>query len=262
MITTDFTSVIQMSAKTVPLQIVGGEDFRFKGIVDQNGDQLAAVTDRYALVQNIDVARAVRDALYDNGIEKGQAKRGRAMYSNGHTRFDVHLPEEGFHVPGDPSKISPTIQVGNDYRGAGGLTLRMGAFREVCVNGMIAFVATHSMKLRHVGNLGYDMIYGQISEAVSGALQDAQDQREVAILLAESAVPQAWVDELLEETAKRYQPALATALGTNTEAIGSNAWAVAQAISEVATHNMPTSWAAEAWATEAVQALVREVQTA
>ncbi len=261
--TTDFTEVLKTEAFTTPLEIPRpdgeGIPFRFKGIVDAHGTQLGAVTEKYALVQNMTVAKAVADALHDNGIERRDIRRGRARYGNGKTRFDIHLPSEAFSVPGDSSEITPTIQVGNDYRGAGGLNIGQGAFREVCTNGMVAFVVAHALRMRHIGDLSYATIYPQVSEAIQCTLQEAQDQREVAGLLADTAQDQSWVDDLLENTAKRYQPALARALGDNTTELGANSWAVAQAISEVATHDMPSSWAAEQWATHAVQDLVQSI---
>lgn len=257
--TTNFDEVIKANARLVNLQTVDGEPFRFRGIVDHNGHQCAAVSDRYTLVQNRTLAEVLKDVLFDKGITS--IDRGRCLYSNGRTRFDVHLPDTAFKVEGDPSNQMSTIQIGNDYGGGGSILVRMGVFRTICTNGMIAFTRGETMRVKHVGLLGYDQLYPLMMKALERQLAVAEKQREVAGLLASTAVPAQWVNNLLEETAKRYRSGLERALQRNTNELGNNSWAVTQAISEVATHEMRTGWAAETWATKAVQNLIDEINT-
>ncbi len=271
--TTDFTSVITRSAHLVDLDmrklvnqihdsnIYEHEPFRFKGIVDsQDGTQLAAVTSRYALVQNMDVAQAVADALYDNGIGKTDIQRGPALYSNGKTRFDVKLPASSFTAPGDPSDLIPTIQVGNDYRGGGSLTLRVGLFRLLCTNGLVSFVRGEMIKMRHTGTVDYSTIFALILPVLTKMLAEVDDQKKVITMLAEAPAHGAWIDDLLKRTSDRYSARISGAMERNMDELGGNSWAVAQAISEVATHEMPTGWAAEQWATAAVQHLIADTK--
>jgi hypothetical protein len=268
---TNFAQVIHMGAQLVPLEIPGyGEDtpegyvqhdpqpFRFKGIVDGQGYQTAAVTDKYALVQNVDLGRAVKDALIDEGIT--DIKMGSAMYRSGRTRFSLKLPSETFSVPGDPSGLMPLIHLGNDYGGGGSVIGDIGLWRAYCTNEQFKMTRGLSVKLPHRGELDYGVIYGAVRPMIAELVIQSKDAHEVARLLAETEAPMAWVEQLLEDTGKRYHDRLRASIQRNIADLGPTAWAVTQGITEHATHERPAGWATNNWSGNATADLLATVR--
>jgi hypothetical protein len=260
---TDWEQVATVKAKTVPLDIRDEEHtpFRFNGIVDQFGTQLGAVSDRHALVQNVTVVKATADALFDMGHSPNDLRRGKAMYANGKSSIDILLPGEAFRAPGDPSDLIPSMKIKNHYAGLGSLEFWLGLMRVVCTNGMTVIIRGESIKLRHVGEIGYDRVYEMVRPIIAKVMQQVEDQKEVVQLLAGIPAPMGFVDQLLEEVGDRYRSRLLGSIQSNITQLGDTGWAVAQGITEHATHDRPIGWATQDWEANATKELISLART-
>ena len=205
---------------------------RFNFIVDESGEPLATVTEKYTLVTNRELVSAVDLAADELGL-KVEAERGK--YNSGRSYYKLVLPNLSMTVPGDTSVTKATIDIQNDYRGGGSLKLLAGWFRMICTNGLVVGeIASRDIK-RHTGDI-------DLMEFVKPALCKINDRFEVERLIALELQRQAQSKELVEEivadSADRYEADIRRVVRENTRDMGSNLWSLSQAVSEVATHRM------------------------
>lgn len=238
--------------KPQPNELDAEVDCTAQAIVDRDPDSgedrfLAALSGKYALVKNSELLSALDLAASEAGAN---LRPQSARYFNGRSEVVLELPGFEYQPPGDPSNTTPTINLYNDYRGGLALNLFAGAIRGICTNGMVfGHVLTRRRRV-HTGRVQQEiMAYAQ--EAVNGiadAALAAKLTAEFAVehKLTDEAVNE-WLDRLEEGTAKKYQASLTRAVDENLRALGQNAWGLTQAISEVATHTMPTSNASVDW---------------
>lgn len=237
------------------------EDTRFRFVVDEGDNLLATVTDKYRLVRNADLVSAAEIAAEARGLTLEPAKGKLSGYSGGRSKYTFHIPELEYQVSGDPSKMHPTLVLGNDYRGAGGLRVSTGYYRLVCTNGAIAGTVAYRDFKRHVGH--FDLL--QFVGAAVDRLHDIFEADRLAAETLASTPIVAGQTELVarmdETTPARYQDSLHRAVRENTIAMGENAWAYVQAVAEVATHRMQRrerfNHAADPWAAR-MEAIIRE----
>jgi hypothetical protein len=137
---------------------------------------------------------------------------------------------------------------------------------------MIAGKLSHQRTLRHVGEID---VYGFVCEAVAKVRDEFDKHRILAEALAAErhhmsgvnvdrdvnlrrvadsreggplANTATLVDQIMADTAERYDNYLRTAIRENERDMGSNLWALTQAVSQTSTHRMP-GMNADAWAT-------------
>jgi hypothetical protein len=234
-------------------------DERFKFVVDEGDNVLATVTNQYKLVQNREFVAALDMAADEVGVS---LTPDLATYHNGRSRFEFNVPDMRFKVGNDPSDTQGRIILSNDYRGQGGLGISSGWFRLICSNGMIVGEIAHKDTRRHVGDID---VYGFVLKGLRKFEERWQAERIIAETLA--AAPAAdviradWnrgrkaaqdglklarregntpdlVDQILADTSERYHAELMMSIDRNAEEMGETFWAMAQAVSEVATHRM------------------------
>lgn len=233
-------------------------------VVDETDTVLATVSNRHTLVQNRDFISALDVAASRLGLT---VEPIRADYRNGKARYSFQIPELTMQVDRDPSKTSAKLDLRNDHGGTGGLGVESGYWRWRCVNGLIVGSISHAATMRHTGEI-------DVLGFVSAALEKVADEFAVHELIAQRlphtphhfigvdrpredvlkrvAEPDVFtptlVDEILADTAKRYDEYLRQVMLDNRQEMGDNLWALAQAVSQTSTHRMPGQ-NADAWAT-------------
>ena len=257
---------------------------RFNFIVDEQDNALAVVTENYTLVQNRELISALDLAAEDLNLE---LEPHGARYDNGRGVYQFQVPELELDLKQDPSKSICTIQLHNDYRGSESLKLIIGWFRFACENLQLSSEVAPGLgeqaTRRHVGEIPlYDWIFPRLAAVHDRFLAE----RLVAQILADTFVPKAYqltrsreaateavkagnahiIDRLIADTAERYQLDLLSTIRNNATNIGHNLWAIAQAVSEVATHRMQRTATgaprtrynagADQWATRQYQRIV------
>lgn len=229
-----------VGAKRVTLATAGELTLsRFDTIIDDNGYECGAVSDHYTLIRNQDLVAAVDLASDEIGIE---LECGPASYHNGRSRFSFYPPDE-YRVAGDPSGIRTQIEIGNGYGGRANISGMSGAFRLICTNGMVIGQVHQAISRKHTGEISVmEVILALLTELVN----QADKHQEVVRHASEISADQVRLDPVFKHTAPRYQKQLHDAIMSNTAEIGNNVWAITQAISEVATHDMP-GWNATEW---------------
>jgi len=257
-----------VEAWTEPCYRAGGEETRYKLVVDETDTPLGAVTDQYTLIRNADLLSAVEVASDIRGVRLDPLK---GAYRSGKSVYHIMMPDYGYRVGADTSDTNPTIILRNDYRGGGGLKIQGGFFRVICTNGLIRGEIAHYSNIRHVGKI--DLLHF-VETAILKTVEMAEVNRLLAETLAGVRAPE-WseIDQLTArelvlvmpglpeviqaDTADRYHGDLARAVRENTSAIGNNLWAIAQAVAEVATHRMQErhhyNMAADEWAARQLQ---------
>ena len=231
---------------------------RFRAIVDgTTGAQLAAVSDRYTLVQNEDIVTAVERAGDVLGV---RLEKSGGMYRNGVTKLRWLMPDHTFEPGGTQSPITPTFEAGNDY-GAGGSVLGEGGlWVTLCSNGMRRLMWSFIKKMRHVGIINVDVLYTEYATILSNVMNKLEDNKQVISLLASTEVNDAWIDRVVGSLRESRQPVMISAIKSNVSAHGATAWALAQAVTEASTHQFPNTWANQDWAAKQVEKLIGDVQ--
>ena len=205
---------------------------RFKFIIDESGVPLATVTDKYTLVTTRDLVSAVDLAADELDINLDATS---GAYANGRSYVKLTLPDLSLKVNGDPSITKATLDLQNDYRGGGSLKMLAGWFRMICTNGMIVGeIASRDIK-RHTGDI-------DLMAFVTPGLLKIRDRFEAERIVAETLAAQAQDKELVEQivasAADRYENDIRRAVRENAREMGSNLWALSQAVSEISTHRM------------------------
>lgn len=241
---------------------------RFKLVVDEMDDVIGAVSDKYTLILNKDLISAVDLAADELGI---RLEVESATYHNGHSRYYLRTPNMRFRPDGDGSYTEGQIVIDNDYRGNGGIRIMTGWFRLICSNGQIIGQIASQSNTRHVGEIDILKTVKRALEQYTGAFEANQllaetlaiayfnpsngwaGDRATAQALVEDASKDGGkpylIDEIAADTADRYQKPLQDAVVRYGEELGGNLWALAQAVSDVATHEMNGRFAPDDWAT-------------
>lgn len=231
------------------------QEERFKFIVDETDTSLATITDQYKLVTNAEFVDAVDRAASELGI---RVEPLGAHYVNGRSYFRMQLPDLTMKVGDDPSPTTCTIDLQNDYRGSGSIKVLAGWFRLVCTNGLVVGEIASRETRRHVGDFD---IYEWVKPAMEKVWKRFEKEQRIAAGLAEERFDAVeagnWrqgreaaqkaikaddggtlIDRILADTADRYHDDLRVAARDYQFEIGGNLWALAQAVSDVATHRM------------------------
>lgn len=228
---------------------------RFQFVVDEQDEVLATVSDDYLLIQNRELISALDLAAEDLGIKVSPL---RGSYVNGRSNYTFTIPKFSQKIGNDPSETVMTLNLRNDYRGGGSLKFLAGWFRIFCENGQIVGEVAAEEKKRHVGTFNpFEWIHARLarigdqfeanlliaemlastSHEGSAYASDFYQGRENA-QLAVNGGGASLIEEILADTAERYHEDLRTTVQRNFQGIGHNLWALAQAVSEVATHRL------------------------
>ena len=234
-----------------------------QAVIDESDTVIGVVSGRHTIVDNREFLSALDIAAGVHGLT---VEPTSATYRNGRARYSFQIPELTMQVTGDDSKTSAKLDLRNDHGGTGGLGIDSGYWRWRCTNGMIAGKLSHQRTVRHVGEIN---VYQFVAEAVA----KVKDEFEVHRILAETLagerhymygvdarreqnlaavngdkVNPSLVDQIMADTAERYDNYLRTAIRENQRDMGSNLWALTQAVSQTSTHRMP-GMNADQWAT-------------
>jgi hypothetical protein len=261
------------------------DESRFRFVVDELDHIIAGgLTEQYTLVQNREFISALDLAADERGLTLEPRK---AVYRNGRGLYEFSVSSHRFQVVGDPSVTDGLIQLGNDYRGQGGLRIQSGWFRMICTNGVIAGVIAHKDTKRHVGEID---VYRFVATGLDRFVERFEVERLLAETLGKEGYTPAYdalkiqsqadakailevgddlLARILADTPDRYIADVQRAVCENQSAVGETLWGVIQAVSEIATHRMQEtatgdaranySFAADSWGSrqlELVRALV------
>ena len=249
---------------------------RFQFVVDEEDEVLATVSDDYLLIQNRELVSALDMAAEDLGIVVDPL---RGSYVNGRSNYTFTIPKYSQKIGNDPSETIMTLNLRNDYRGGGSLKMLAGWFRIFCENGQVVGEVAAEASRRHVGTFNpFEWIHARLARIgeqfeanllIAEVLADTSHEssafatdfyrgREGA-LEAVAHGDASLVEQILADTAERYHKDFRAAAQRNFRDIGHNLWALAQAVSEVATHRLQQTatgkprakynTAADAWGT-------------
>lgn len=245
----------------VTLEKIGlnGKETKFNLVVVSDRHAIDTVTDQYDLITNEMLVDSVSRAADIVGLGALTARGGFLNTANGNSRMTFGIEGGGFQVPGDDSETITTLNITNNYAGRGRFGVEGGAERIVCANGMKAFVAVGADSRMHVG----------VSDLDSWALDVVAEfagKQGIVRTLADVAAKADWSptrsgEALVKTAPKRYRETLADAVKSNMHAIGFNAWAAIQAVTEVATHDMKDTVSARKWSDQAIDTVLAQIST-
>lgn len=226
-------------------------------LVDRTDNVISIVSNRYRSISNRSLVSAVETAIMstvDSEFERGQAK-----YHNGVAMFEWRLPQYTFKVSGDRSDIMPTIVLRHDMRGKGAIIMHVGLFRVDCLNGIGPSLWKHTMRFPHNKNLTPDNIYDAAARELSFAIDDARALRYLAAERATYQGIETWdkaVAYAMGKIKKSRQTMFDEAITHYAYELGHTEWAVIQAVTDVATHQVPSTFGADKWAADIVAGLL------
>jgi hypothetical protein len=240
----------------------GLQETPYRAVVDENGHDLSTVSKAYTLVQSADAISVLESCADMMGLA---LSRQKGLYRNGRAFFAFNTPDFAFQVPGDTSTIVPNIWLRNDYRGKGSLSLSVGWLRLVCQNGLIRATVARSYAHRHVGTVD---LFAFLGGALQKAMEALQVERVIAETLANTPLPKPefeltysshesaqeaidgnrnlLVAEIFRDTPTRYLAPLAENVHAYVSELGPTRWALAQAVTDVASHRMQETQRGEA----------------
>jgi hypothetical protein len=230
---------------------------RFTSIVDgANGEELAAVTGQYTLVQNERIVRAVERAGDTLGLN---LRRDRALYRSGKSEIRWTLPDNEFRPSGAGSPMVPGFIAGNDYRGSAALTGEGWIGVLLCTNGMRRTEWMQTARRVHKGEISDGALVQMYGILLKGTIDRVAEQEAAIEAMARKEATDEQVEALIKSIGTRQarQDLVASAVRSNMAAHGQTVWALAQAVTEVQTHDLPTGWAGQDWAARQVEALIQ-----
>ena len=233
-----------------------GNDTRFN-LVTVGDTVIDTVTDSYDLVNNRAQVEAIGRAADICGLPDLIVRDGFLNRSNGNSYFRFRLDDGGWMVPGDPSKNFTELHAWNNYAGRGRYGVGGGEEREICTNGMRAFVITEEIAKIHKGE-------EEIDEWALEAVSIFAGKMHVMRTLAEVAAASDWSptrsgDALIKRAAPRYRDKLAEAVKRYTHEVGFNGWAAINAVTEIATHEMGDTVTAKKWSDAAIESVLADI---
>ena len=231
---------------------------RFNLVVVDGSDVVDTVTDHYELISNEMLIDSIDRAAEIVGLPALTA--GSESYlntKNGDSKITLALDDGGIQVPGDSSKTMREMLVSNNYAGRGSFGIEGGLKRMVCSNGMTVFDTAAEIKKMHIG-------VDDLDEWAIEALSIFTAKQSVTDVLTEILADSEWSkirhgDALVETAPKRYRERLTEAVNANLNDMGFNGWAAAQAVTEVATHDMKGTPTAAKWSDKAIEKVLADI---
>jgi hypothetical protein len=199
---------------------------------------LKAMSEKYTLINNRELVSAFDLALEGAGIN---AEPIRSRYHKGKSWMEFNLTDHEFKVPGDKSPIVPSIHIQNNYRGGGSVYFDGGLYRFVCKNGMKIGQTIIEVRRRHVGDVASEImamcnhVVMQMEQTivVQELTAELAQKREMTSKEIEESI-----DRVLANIADRHEEKVKSAIQSNMNELGHNAWGFIQGISEVQTHEL------------------------
>ncbi len=136
----------------------------YKFIVrEDNGQILSCMTDSYKLVKNETIMNIAEPLIKKLG---GEPKAVNVLAGGAKTQFSWHFPKQVVKMS-KTDEMTPEINIMNSYNGTVGLNILGGAFRLICLNGMIVGIVASKYKNKHIkSNISLNDISNVIEETV------------------------------------------------------------------------------------------------
>jgi len=136
----------------------------YKFIVrEDNGKILSCMTDSYKLVKNETIMNIAEPLIKKLG---GEPKAVNVLAGGAKTQFSWHFPKQVVKMS-KTDEMTPEINIMNSYNGTVGLNILGGAFRLICLNGMIVGIVASKYKNKHIkSNISLNDISNVIEETV------------------------------------------------------------------------------------------------
>lgn len=154
--------------------------------------EVSASDDWYNVIQYGDILSSVGQAI--EGRDEDIQPEGHVEVSPSGHKMTARVGLDQTIEPSPGDKIEPDVRVRSGHSGYHGLKYDIGALRQVCSNGMMAFVADQSYEQTHSEPFQKGLAFHAVDSAVDGIdqveerLQDAQERElmnldEAAIVL-------------------------------------------------------------------------------
>ena len=230
---------------------------RFNLVVVGGEHVIDTVTDQYELISNSALLDAVDRAADIVGLPELVVAGGHLDRANGRTSMALRLTDGGIIVPGDTSISQRQLLLENNYAGRGRVGLAGQIEREVCTNGMRAFVVEAEQRKVHIGIEDLDEWALEVVSIFAG-------KSSVFDMLTEIASKASWSpkvkgEALVKTAPARYRERFTAAIKANTHDLGFNAWAAMQAVTEMATHDMKDTVTARKWSDAAIEKVLADI---
>ena len=136
----------------------------YKFIVrEDNGKILSCMTDSYKLVKNETIMNIAEPLIKKLG---GEPKAVNVLAGGAKTQFSWHFPKQVVKMS-KTDEMTPEINIMNSYNGTVGLNILGGAFRLICLNGMIVGIVASKYKNKHIkSNISLNDVSHVIEETV------------------------------------------------------------------------------------------------
>ena len=256
----NFTVVEAPVQYSVPAGDSGTKNVQFSGkkvLYRQDTDEpLSIVGDRYQMAQYRDAWKAAERILVNSDLNLEGLERRMEESHNGARAFAVYtLPSHTVDLGGGDESVLQ-ISAYSSFDGSWCFTLEAGAVRMLCLNTQVAIDGFSLYKSKHTPSLNIAQGVGKISKALTVYEQEADrwkrwknqtiSNRAAFGVFAEAAnckfpksCPLRAVHSLLEEPEVYRNKALMymwNQYGSEQKLLGSNEWAVFNAMTHWATH--------------------------
>jgi hypothetical protein len=222
---------------------------RFRSVVDDNGDELGAVSDRYKLVQTADVVSAFDLEAETRGYDM-QPREG--FYRNGRSKITFDIRNRTYRKSGGDGDITPMLYLENGLGGTNALRGGTGSNIARCGNGLWMGDIIAKDTKRHTSGIDILAFVRFLFDKL-----DERIERDLHLIEAARATRFNFTDELTkkvgESAPKRLLPQFREIIQRNRRIQGDTVWAMLQAITELSTHHMRERrdgthvWSADEW---------------
>jgi len=136
----------------------------YKFIVrEDNNKVLSCMTNSYKLVKNETIMNIAEPLIKKLG---GEPKEVNVLNGGAKTQFSWHFPKQVVKMS-KADEMTPEINIMNSYNGTVGLNILGGAFRLICLNGMVVGIVASKYKNKHIkSNISLNDISNVIEETV------------------------------------------------------------------------------------------------
>lgn len=222
---------------------------RFRAVVDDNGDELGSVSDRYKLVQTADIVSAF-DLEADT---RGYVMRPReGFYRNGKAKLTFDIANRTYRKDGGDGDITPMLYLENGLGGVNAMRGGTGSNIGRCGNGLWFGDIIAKSTRKHTTGINVlafvRFLFNKLDERI---------ERDRVLIEAARATRFDFTDALTkkigESAPKRLVPAFREIIQRNRAIQGDTAWAMIQAVTELSTHHMRERrdgshvWSADEW---------------
>ncbi len=237
---------------------------RFDIIVDEQHNELGAVSERYKLTQPHDLLAAVDLVAEERGIK---LEPTRSHYRNGKALFDIALPDFERNEITDRG-VTPTLSFGLGMGGQQSVWTDIGMLIGRCSNGMVIFRGEHDLN-RSRNTAGIN-----IMAHLKHAFDSLDDQVDRYFRITAAARRERFnfasptFNDVREQVGERSRKTFDEIVKDNRQFYGDVVWAAMQAITELQTHHTGIRkdgslvWSSRDWARRQLQTIVTDTGVA